>query len=114
MGVAVCGSLLNNSLYSRLPIALGSHYTDQLLTDIISNPSVIRTLDPLIQRAVINAYVESLQIIFRSWIAYAGMAFIASLGIKQYKLRNTVDKIPILDDEDDTVDVEKNGKKAGI
>lgn len=107
MGVAVCGSLLNNSLYSKLPIALGEMYTDQLLTDIISNPSIIRTLEPTIQRAVINAYVESLQVIFRSWIVYAGMAFIASLGIKQYKLRNTIDKVPVLEDDKDNTDVEK-------
>jgi hypothetical protein len=108
MGVAVCGSLLNNSLYSKLPIALGSQFTDQLLTDIISNPSIIRTLDPTVQQAVINAYVQSLQVIFRSWIAYAGMAFIASLGIKQYKLRNTIDKVPVLEDEKEhTDDVEK-------
>jgi hypothetical protein len=107
MGVAVCGSLLNNSLYSKLPIALGEMYTDQLLTDIISNPSIIRTLEPTIQHAVINAYVESLQVIFRSWIAYAGMAFIASLGIKQHKLRNTIDKIPVLEDDNDNTDVEK-------
>ncbi|KAI9277941.1 MFS general substrate transporter [Umbelopsis sp. AD052] len=118
MGVAICGSLLNNSLHSRLPIALGPLYTDQLLTDIISNPSIIRTLEPTIQHAVINAYVESLQIIFRSWIVYAGMAFIASLGIKQYKLRNTIDKVLVLEDEKDNADVEKtNGdveKKAAM
>ena len=112
--MAVCGSLLNNSLYSRLPAALGAQFTDQLLTDIISNPSIIRTLEPTIQQAVINAYVESLQIIFRSWIAYAGMAFISSLGIKQYKLRNTIDKIPILEEEEKVkeADVEKNEKKS--
>jgi hypothetical protein len=107
MGVAICGSLLNNSLYSRLPVALGTLYTDQLLTDIISNPSIIRTLEPTIQHAVIGAYVESLQVIFRSWIVYAGMAFIASLGIKQHNLRNTIDKVLVLEDEKDNVDVEK-------
>ncbi|KAM3580040.1 hypothetical protein VKS41_007285 [Umbelopsis sp. WA50703] len=112
MGVAVCGSLLNNSLYNHLPAALGSHFTEQLLSDIVSNPSVIHSLNPELQHAVINVYVQSLQIVFRSWIFYAGMAFLASLGIKQYELRNTIDKIPILEEENKYAkDVEKNEKK---
>ncbi|KAG2183566.1 hypothetical protein INT43_006572 [Umbelopsis isabellina] len=114
MGVAVCGSLLNNSLYNRLPAALGSQFSDQLLSDIVSNPSVIHSLNPELQHAVINVYVQSLQIVFRSWIFYAGMAFLASLGIKQYELRNTIDKITVLEEEEENKygkDVEKNEKK---
>lgn len=114
MGVAVCGSLLNNSLYNRLPAALGSQFSEQLMSDIVSNPSVIHSLNPELQHAVINVYVQSLQIIFRSWIFYAGMAFLASLGIKQYELRNTIDKITVLEEEEENKygkDVEKNEKK---
>ncbi|CAG8505430.1 2504_t:CDS:2 [Ambispora leptoticha] len=84
LGVAICGTLLNNSLQANLH---GLPLTSQQFNDVKNSISAIKDLPPDLRMLVIHAYVKALQVVFIFVTPTGGIGFICGLCLKHIPLR---------------------------
>jgi len=82
IGVTVCQTVLQNQLNAALPGFSNSNQGGGL--------SDIRLLPPLIKSKVINAYADSLDMVFISLVPLCGLGAIAGVFLKHIELRKSL------------------------
>ncbi|RUS14650.1 MFS general substrate transporter, partial [Endogone sp. FLAS-F59071] len=89
-GLAVCGAILNNTVTGALASLLPPGTDPSTIAALVADPIQIHNATRFgvsEQEGLVDAYVTSLKIIFRTWIGYAGLATLCGFGIKQFELR---------------------------
>ncbi|RUP17233.1 major facilitator superfamily domain-containing protein [Jimgerdemannia flammicorona] len=83
-GIAIMGSVFDNKLSSGLE----SLHLDNIPVSLVkNNATFVAELPEPIKTEVLDVFVSSLDTVFLVLIPFATLAFIASLFIKQYKMR---------------------------
>jgi hypothetical protein len=92
---AVSNMLLNLFLQRKLNATLGYKVADDLLDQVVDRPLTIYDLPPDIpgedQHAMIHAYIDSLRIIFRTFIPVAAIGLVCALIMPEVSGVSAVD-----------------------
>ncbi|RUS26036.1 major facilitator superfamily domain-containing protein [Jimgerdemannia flammicorona] len=86
IGVAMTGSVFNNALVDNLAALSITSSTAAELTS--GNAGAIRLLPEPLRGQAIDAYVHALQLAFRVVIPCAALLFVATLFVKDYKMKS--------------------------
>jgi EmrB/QacA subfamily drug resistance transporter len=85
-GAAVFGTFFSNALNSRLPAAIAASGVDPR---VVATPAELHKLPATTIAPIVNAYAESIRIVFLSAVPVALLAFVLALFLKQVPLRGT-------------------------
>ncbi|RUO96141.1 hypothetical protein BC936DRAFT_142553 [Jimgerdemannia flammicorona] len=86
VGLAMTGSIFNNALVGNLAALSITSSTAPELTS--GNAEAIHLLSEPLRGQAVNAYVHALQLAFRVVIPCAALLFVATLFIKDYKMKS--------------------------
>ncbi|GJJ75901.1 hypothetical protein EMPS_08259 [Entomortierella parvispora] len=86
LGVAICGAVFNNAVKNNLgPLILANPN----VTSVIADPYDVRNFTPVMQAAILHAYMVSIRAAFRVCCPCLGVGLFISLFIKHHALRKT-------------------------
>ncbi|KAG0292458.1 hypothetical protein BGZ98_002566 [Dissophora globulifera] len=92
MGVAISGTVFNNSLKTNL---LPLIKLNPKIVDVIADSYLAPSFGPELEAQILHAYMLALRSAFRVCIPFMGMAFLCSLLIKHNKMRKSAEPIPM-------------------
>ena len=91
IGTAIFGTILSNQLAHNLAERLPAGSAPAGGGDLAKSPERIAALPPLIKADVIEAFVDSLHIVFLAAVPVIAVAFVLSFFIKELPLRTHAD-----------------------
>lgn len=84
-GTAVFGAIYSNGLSSRLPAALAR--SPGVDPKAVTTPATLHSYPPAEIRFIVEAYSDTLHVVFLWGVPIAGLAFVVSLFLKEVPLR---------------------------
>ncbi len=84
-GTAVFGAIYSNGLASRLPAALAR--SPLVNPKAVTTPEALHRYPPAAIRFIVEAYADTLHVVFLWGVPVAGLAFVVSLFLKEVPLR---------------------------
>lgn len=90
-GVAIGGTILQNSLRKKLPAAFDAQFPSGVQIAYAAIPR-IRSLDPQLQILVRDAFASSLQLLWKVMIGIAGAGLLSVLLMKELTMRTDLDE----------------------
>ena len=84
-GTAVFGAIYSNGLSSRLPAALAR--SPGVNPKAVTTPATLHSYPPAEIRFIVEAYSDTLHVVFLWGVPIAGLAFVVSLFLKEVPLR---------------------------
>jgi hypothetical protein len=86
-GAAIFGTVFANVLRDRLPAAVAA--SPGIDPAAISSPSALHAYPAETIGPIVNAYAETIQVVFRSAVPVAAVAFVLALFLKEVPLRGS-------------------------